>query len=97
MRGYIIVDVNINDIERFKEYTSRIPALIEKWCGKYIVKAAQPKVIRSSDNIPQYVVVIEFPSLENADNFIAERETSGLVELFNQATEGRMVRVEGCV
>lgn len=97
MRSYIHVDVNIKDMERFKEYAARIPEIIEKHGGRYIVKGAEPKVIRSSDRIPQYVVVIEFPSVENADNFIKERESLGLTELFNQSTEGRILSVEGCI
>tara|TARA_R100000656_G_scaffold61621_1_gene47597 strand:+ start:1214 stop:1507 length:294 start_codon:yes stop_codon:yes gene_type:complete len=97
MRSYILVDVNINDMQRFKEYATRIPELIEKHGGRYIVKGAEPKVIRSGDRIPQYVVVIEFPSVENADNFIKERESLGLTELFNQSTEGRILSVEGCI
>lgn len=97
MRGYIIVDLNIKDMAGFKEYASGIPELIEKHGGRYIVKGAEPKVVRCSDETPQYVVVIEFPSIESADAFVAEREVSGLAELFNQSTEGRILRVEGCV
>lgn len=97
MRGYILVDVNIKNLELFKEYASRIPALIEKHAGRYIVKGVVPKVIRGSNEIPQYSVVIEFPSVEAADNFIEERANTDLIAIFDQSTEGRILRVEGCI
>ena len=97
MRGYIVVDVNIKDMEGFMEYASRIPELIEKHGGRYVVKGAEPVVIRESIDVPKYLVVIEFPSVEAADNFIDERSKSELIEIFNRSTVGRILRVEGCI
>jgi Uncharacterized conserved protein len=97
MRGYIVVDVNIKDMEGFIEYASRIPELIDKHGGRYVVKGAEPVVIRESSDVPQFLVVIEFPSVEAADNFIDERSKSDLIELFNRSTVGRILRVEGCI
>ena len=84
-------------MDGFMEYASRIPEFIEKHGGRYIVKGAEPKVIRESEGVPQYLVIIEFPSAEIADNFIKERADAGLSELFNRSTEGRILRVEGCI
>lgn len=97
MHGYILVDVSIKEIDGFMEYASRIPELIEKHGGRYVVKGAEPKVIRGSDEIPQYVVVIEFPSSKAADAFIEERSKTDLIEIFNRSTLGRILKVEGCV
>lgn len=97
MHGYILVDVSIKDRDGFMEYASRIPDLIEKYGGRYIVKGAVPSVVRESDALPQFLVVLEFPSVEAADNFIDERSKSELFEIFNRSTEGRILRVEGCV
>ncbi len=97
MRGFIVVDVTITDLEGFKEYAARIPALMEKHGGRYMVKGAVPKVVREGAETPQYIVIIEFPSLAAADEFIAERSSSDLVDIFNRSTHGRIVRVEGCI
>ena len=97
MHGYILVDVSIKDRDGFMEYASRIPELIEKYGGRYIVKGAVPSVVRESNEMPQFVVMLEFPSVEAADNFIDERAKSELFEIFNRSTEGRILRVEGCV
>ncbi len=97
MRGFIVVDVTIADLEGFKEYAARIPALLEKHGGAYIVKAAVPKIVREGAETPQYIVIIEFPSIAAADAFIAERSSSDLIDIFNRSTRGRIVRVEGCM
>lgn len=96
MLGYIIVDVTIKDMEGFMEYASRVPALIDKHGGRYIVKGAVPKVVREGGDMPQFSVVIEFPSVEAADAFIEERSNTDLIEIFNRSTAGRILRVEGC-
>jgi len=97
MRGYITVDVNITDMEGFMEYASRIPVLMEKYGGRYIVKGAEPEVVRKGGESTQFVVVIEFPSVEAADGFIEERSKSELIEIFNRSTAGRILKVEGCI
>ena len=97
MRGFIVVDVNIKDAEGFMKYAARISELIEKFQGKYIIKGAEPKIIRESAEIPQYLVIIEFPSTELADKFIEERVKTDLIDTFNGSTEGRILRVEGCL
>lgn len=84
-------------MEEFMEYAARIPELIEKYGGRYIVKGAEPRVVRDSRDLPQFLVVIEFPSVETADNFIEERSRSELKEIFDRSTEGRILRVEGCI
>jgi uncharacterized protein (DUF1330 family) len=97
MRGYITVDVSITDMEGFMEYASRIPVLMEKYGGRYIVKGAEPEVIRQGGESPQFVVIIEFPSVGAADGFIEERSKSELIEIFNRSTVGRILKVEGCI
>jgi uncharacterized protein (DUF1330 family) len=84
-------------MEGFREYSSRIPVLIEKYGGRYIVKGAEPEVIRKGNEAPQFVVVIEFPSVGAADGFIEERSKSELIEIFNRSTVGRILKVEGCI
>lgn len=97
MLGYVLVDVNITDMDGFKEYASRISELMENYGGRYIVKGAEPHVIRSGEDVPQYIVIIEFPSVDNADSFIKERAETNLADLFNRSTVGRILKVEGCV
>jgi len=97
MNTYLVVDINIVDVDGFMTYAQRIPTLIEKYSGRYIVKGVKPKVIDGSEGSPQYTAVIEFPSQENAESFLAEREKSDLHDIWAKSTKGRILQVEGCI
>lgn len=97
MNTYLVVDVNIVEVDGFMTYAKRIPDLIEKHSGRYIVKGEKPKIIEGSEGDPQFTVVIEFPSQENAESFLAEREKSDLHDIWAKSTNGRILQVEGCV
>ena len=45
MNAYLVIDVNITDVDEFMKYVQRIPALIEKHSGRYIVQGEKPEVI----------------------------------------------------
>lgn len=77
------------------EYVKRIPALIEKYSGKYIVQGVEPIIVQSADNNPQRTVVLEFPTMDIAKAFLAERETTDLHEIWGRTTNSRILLVEG--
>lgn len=95
MVAYLVVDVNIKEIKGFKEYAARIPTLIEKHGGRYLVKGVKPEVVQGKTGNPEYTVVIEFPSVDNADAFLAERAQTDLVHIWGNSTDGRILKVEG--
>lgn len=97
MTTYIVVDVNITDMQGFQEYATKITGLIEKHSGRYIVRGAVPDIIQGQAGNPQYVVVIEFPDHIAADKFIQERDDIGLFDLWKRSTKGRILKVEGCI
>ena len=57
MRGYIVVDVNIKDVEGFMEYASRIPKLIDKHGGRYIVKGQGHFVEPDLPNLSRWIFI----------------------------------------
>ena len=61
MKAYIIIDLNVVDSEGFMDYVNRIPNLIEKYSGKYLVRGVVPTVIEEAGETPQHSVVLEFP------------------------------------
>lgn len=97
MNTYLVVDVNIVDVDGFMIYAQKISVLIEKHSGRYLVKGAKPKFIDGSEGNPQFTVVIEFPSQESVESFLAERKKSGLQDIWAKSTNGRILQVEGCI
>ena len=95
VKAYLVLDLSIHDIDRFREYINAIPEFIKKHGGRYIVEGEQLTVIEG-DWHPERVVVIEFPSREGANNFLQDREAQSLFAIRHQATTSKLVLVNGC-
>ena len=94
MKAYLILDFTITDAEKFMVYVREIPAYIKKHGGQYIVEGVTPEVIEG-DWQPTMLVVLEFPSPEDARAFLADPDVQPLFEIRHQATESKLVLVEG--
>lgn len=96
MKAYLILDLTIHDIEKFMEYIKSIPEFIKKHAGRYIVQGEEPTVMEGDWN-PERMVVIEFPSRENANEFLQDPEAQSLFELRKNTTTSKLILVDGCL
>jgi len=96
MNAYLVVDITTHDSEKFGEYLNKIPEFVEKHAGRYIVKDEEPTVIEGDWN-PERMIVIEFPSSENAKTFLQDPDVKTLFSLRHEATTSKIVLVEGCL
>lgn len=96
MKAYLIIDLNLTDADGFMEYARRIPDLISKHAGRYIVQGVEPTVIESRGADSQRSVVLEFPDRQAAEMFLDERSKSDLHEIWSRTTESRILLVDGC-
>lgn len=95
MRAYLVIDLNVTDLDGFMEYVHRIPELIQKHDGRYLVQGVEPTVIEASDSKLERSVIIEFPSRVEAEAFLEERSKSELHEIWSRTTDSRILLVEG--
>jgi len=93
--GYVIVEMNISDPGRYKEYMAAAPATIAAAGGEYLVRGGRHESLEG-DWQPARLAVLKFPSLEQAkawydgERYRAVRDKrAGATEYFN------MVVVEG--
>ena len=96
MNAYLILDLAIHDLDKFMEYIDRIPAFIKKHAGRYIVQGVKPTVMEG-DWSPQRMVVIEFPSKENAIAFLQDPDAQSLFALRHNTTTSKLLLVDGCL
>ena len=96
MRAYLIIDLKITDLPGFMVYAERIPALIEKYSGRYIVQGVEPTVIEGSGDQIERAVILEFPNRSSAEAFLEERRQSDLHTIWADTTNSRILLVEGC-
>ena len=93
--AYLIVEMNITDPERYKEYMAQAPAAVKAAGGEYIVRGGRHETLEG-DWQPHRVALLKFPSYEQAKAFYdgaqytaARQHRQGATEYFN------MVLVEG--
>ena len=94
MNAYLVLDLTIHAIESFAEYVEKIPAVIARHAGKYTVQGQIPTVLEG-DWKPDRLVIIEFPSRENAKEFLADPEAQSLFAIRHRSTTSRLILVDG--
>lgn len=94
MAAYLIVRVNVTDMEQYKEYMKLSPGIIEQYGGRFIVRGGQTMTLEGPEETNR-VVVIEFPSVEQARTFYESPEYQRAISVRAGAATGQFVVVEG--
>jgi len=94
MKAYVIVDVMINDHERYEDYKKLTPGSLIPFGGKFIVRG--PAVLTlEGDWKPNRLVVLEFPSLEKAKEWWSSDIYGPAKSLRQSIAITQMIAVEG--
>ena len=65
MPAYIVAELTITDPEGFEEYRQGVPATVERYGGRYIVRGGQLEALEG-DWQPRRLTILEFPTAEQA-------------------------------
>ncbi len=94
MAAYFIVELEITDPAGYEEYRRRVPATIERHGGRYLVRGGTLETIEGTWT-PKRVVVLEFPSAEQAKRWYHSPEYDELKPLRHRTARGSIILVEG--
>jgi uncharacterized protein (DUF1330 family) len=94
MPAYFIVDLEVTDPAGFDEYRQLVPATIQQYGGRYVVRGGAVETLEG-DWQPKRVVVLEFPSVEQAKRWYNCEEYRGLKALRFKTAKTRLILVEG--
>jgi uncharacterized protein (DUF1330 family) len=94
MPVYLIIDITVIDQDVYEEYVERVPAVVEQYGGRYLVRGGEVAVL-TGDWQPERIVVVEFDSSEQVQEFYASPEYQALAPLREQSTNSRAILVEG--
>lgn len=94
MAAYFLVDVDISDAAGFEEYRSLVPAVIEKYGGKYIVRGGRFEQVEGEWQ-PKRLVLLEFLSMEQAKRFYDSEDYHPLKALRFRTAKTNAILVEG--
>jgi len=94
MAGYIVADVEITDPEEYQRYVKQVPPTVERYGGKFLVRSGQPETIEG-DWKTKRVVIIEFPSVEQAKAWYESAEYSAIAGIRHRSTVSKIVLLQG--
>jgi uncharacterized protein (DUF1330 family) len=94
MAAYVIATIEVTEPEGYEEYRRRVPATIEKYGGRYLVRGGRSEVAEGID--PNRVVVLEFSTIEKAREWYNSPEYQACAPIRQEHSRtGFLVLVEG--
>ena len=94
MKGYIIVDIQITDPDRYADYKKLTPGSLVPYDGKFLVRGGEAETLEGGWN-PGRMVVLEFPTVEKAKEWWSSDGYAPAKALRQSASITRMVLVAG--
>ena len=93
-KAYLVAQIDVTDPERYPEYVQQVSATTAPFGGRYLVRAGQ--VVPLEGKPPRSrIVVIEFPSMEQARAWYDSDAYAPVKPLRLAASEGDAFLVEG--
>lgn len=77
-----------------EEYRKQVPSIIEKYGGRYLVRGGKTETLEGGWS-PKRLVVLQFPSVEQAKKFYDSPEYAAPKALRLRATKSKMILAEG--
>ena len=94
MAGYVIAQIEVTDPEGYARYREMVPATVEQYGGRYIVRGGKAEALEG-DWEPSRLVVIQFDSVEQAKAWWACEEYAEAKALRQRTTKTKLTVVEG--
>ena len=94
MSAYVIGEIDVTDPAAYEDYRKQVLAVVTKYGGKFLVRGGK---VDSKEGgwAPKRIVVLEFPSMEQAQKWYHSAEYAPLIKLRQKASKGKLILVEG--
>jgi uncharacterized protein (DUF1330 family) len=94
MAAYVIAEVNVHDAKLYEDYKKLVPATVEKFGGRFAVRGGKVDSREGGWN-PARLVVLEFPSMEQARKWYESPDYAPALAMRLKAANARLILVEG--
>ena len=95
MAAYVIVGVDVDDPEAYADYSRDVPATLEPYGGRFLVRGGSFSVLEGAWPSSR-IVVLEFPGVDQANAWHESTEYQAILPIRQQhARTHFMVVVEG--
>jgi|SRR3954467_12147922 uncharacterized protein (DUF1330 family) len=92
--AYVIAEIEITNPEGYKEYTAMVPATVQQYGGRFLVRGGQSQVLEG-DWPQRRRVLIEFASMDAARKWWDSPEYAKPKALRKANSNGRLLLIEG--
>jgi uncharacterized protein (DUF1330 family) len=94
MAAYLYGNIQIHDLDLYKEYGAQAPDVIAKYGGRYLVRGGALEVVEG-DVSAQRQVILEFPDMTALKAFYFSEEYTPLKAVRQRASTGSIMLIEG--
>jgi uncharacterized protein (DUF1330 family) len=94
MPAYVIAEVTVTDPSTMEEYRKQVPATVARYGGRFLVRGGAHETIEG-DWKPNRLVILEFPSMEQARRWYDSEEYREPKALRIKSGRTNLVMVEG--
>jgi uncharacterized protein (DUF1330 family) len=94
MKGYVIANVSVEDVAAYEPYRDQVPAIINRYGGRYLVRGGAIEVREGEPGIAR-LVILEFPSVEAARSFYDSPEYQAILPIRLDTANSTLVIAEG--
>ena len=94
MSVYMIIEIEIRDNELYSKYVEKVPEVIGKYGGRYLVRGGKVTPLSGSWK-PERIIVIEFETIEQLQKCFKSTEYLELAPLREQSTISKSIVVDG--
>ena len=94
MSAYVVVQVEVQDQTTYDEYRKMVQATLDAYGGKLIVRGGNAQTLEGTWK-PARLVILEFPSLEQAKRWWGSAEYAPAKALRQKSAKTEMIVVEG--
>lgn len=95
MSVYLIVNSDTKDAEALKDYRQKVPELVKKHGGEYLVRGGNFEVLEG-DWQPTRLILFRFPDRDSVHALLNDPEYVPLKEIRHRVADTQMVMVDGC-
>jgi uncharacterized protein (DUF1330 family) len=94
MTAYVIAMMDVHDAAAYEEYREKVPALIAKHGGDYIVRGDEADIVEGSWPAGR-IVVLEYPDYASAQAMFADPDYQPIAAIRHRTTTSHIWLVDG--
>ena len=93
-KGYVLLQVNINDPEVFKKYPELSEKIISKFGGKYLFRGGEFEILEGSWDFKRNVL-LEFENISKAQEWYNSSDYQEALKIRSNSATSNLIIIEG--